>query len=214
MKWLIWLMLGVCLQGVIMAKKRSLTRYVEKRDFTVTPEPKGKTAKKAKGPIFVVQKHDATRLHYDVRLEIDGVLTSWAVPKGPSYNPEIKRLAVMTEDHPMDYANFEGVIPEGQYGAGPVMVWDTGTYRNIKEHDGKLLSMSECLEKGQVEVVLEGFKLHGGFALIRTQYQDKDNQWLMIKMNDEFASRKKNPVSTKNKSVLTDRTLAQIKKEG
>ncbi len=199
-----------------MTKKRTLETYQEKRNFKVTPEPKGKVTKEKKAPIFVIQKHAATSLHYDVRLEIDGVLVSWAVPKGPSLNPTVKHLAVMTEDHPMEYANFEGVIPEGEYGGGPVMVWDTGTYRNIKEKDGKLVPMSTCLKNGQVEVFLEGTKLQGAFALIKTHFGDdrKNNQWLMVKIKDEYASAKKNPVNTQNKSVLTGRTMAQIKKAG
>lgn len=203
-----------CVWGDSLAKKRNLERYQEKRDFKTTPEPQGNILKKKNEPIFVIQKHDATSLHYDVRLEIDGVLVSWAVPKGPSLNPRVKLLAVMTEDHPMDYANFEGVIPKGQYGAGPVMVWDTGTYRNIKEHNGKLVPMNKCLENGQVEVFLEGIKLQGAFALIKTHYGGKENQWLMVKIKDAFASARKKPVNTKNKSVLTDRTMAQIKKAG
>lgn len=214
MWYVLLLLLGVIGEIEAMAKKRTLTTYQEKRDFKTTPEPKGKVAKKTKAPIFVIQKHDASHLHYDVRLEIDGVLVSWAVPKGPSLNPAIKHLAVMTEDHPMDYANFEGVIPEGQYGAGPVMVWDTGTYKNIKDKNGKLVPMSDCLKNGQVEVFLEGTKLQGGFALIKTHYGDKENQWLLMKMKDEFASSRKNPVNTQKKSVLSGRTLTQIKKVG
>ncbi|MGE0010298.1 MAG: DNA polymerase ligase N-terminal domain-containing protein [Candidatus Babeliales bacterium] len=201
-------------EGAVMAKKRSLREYHKKRDFAVSPEPKGKVTSKRKSPIFVIQKHDATSLHYDVRLEIDGVLVSWAVPKGPSLNPAIKHLAVMTEDHPMDYADFEGVIPKGEYGAGPVMVWDTGTYTNIKTKNGKLVPMHECLKQGHIEVFLEGSKINGAFSLVRTHYQDNPKNWLLIKMKDEFSSAKKNPVNTQNKSVLTGRSMAQIKKAG
>jgi DNA ligase D-like protein (predicted 3'-phosphoesterase) len=208
----------VLLVGEIEAmpsKKRSLTQYQEKRDFGVTPEPKGKKkAKKTKEPIFVIQKHDATSLHYDIRLEVDGVLVSWAVPKGPSLNPTVKHLAIMTEDHPMEYADFEGVIPEGEYGAGPVMVWDVGTYKNVKEKNGKQVPMSTCLKEGHVKVFLEGEKIKGSFAFIKTHYQDKENQWLLVKEKDEYASKKKNPVRSQQKSVLTGRTMAQIKKEG
>lgn len=198
----------------IMAKKYSLTEYRKKRQFTITPEPKGKKIKPKKKRIFVIQKHDAHSLHYDVRLEIDGVLVSWAVPKGPSLNPSIKHLAVMTEDHPMAYAGFEGVIPEGQYGAGPVMVWDFGTYRNLREKNGKPLAMSKCVDEGMIEVFLEGKKLQGAFALIKTHYQGRKDQWILVKMKDEYANRKKNPVSSQKNSALTGRTMAQIRKAG
>ena len=198
-----------------MPRKPSLSNYQEKRDFAITPEPKGKkVSKKSKNPIFVIHKHDATSLHYDIRLEIDGVLVFWAVPKGPSLNPTVKHLAVMTEDHPMEYADFEGVIPEGEYGAGPVMVWDTGIYANIREKNGKLIPMSTCLKDGHVKVFFDGKKIKGGFAFIKTQYQGKDNQWLLVKENDEYASKRKNPVNSQKKSALTGRTMAQIKKEG
>lgn len=192
---------------------RSLEEYSEKRDFSKTTEPKPvKKKKNSKNPIFVIQKHDASKLHYDLRLEIDGVLVSWAVPKGPSLNPADKRLAVMTEDHPMEYGNFEGVIPEGEYGAGPVMVWDNGTYENIKEKNDKIVPMEECLKNGQIEVFLHGHKIEGAYALVRMSGQTKN--WLLIKMDDEFASRKKNPTSTENKSVISGKTMAQIKKSG
>lgn len=189
--------------------KSPLNEYRKKRDFTKTAEPKGGRSKNRK-PIFVVQKHDATRLHYDFRLEVDGVLKSWAVPKGPSLNPKDKRLAVATEDHPMDYARFEGVIPEGEYGAGPVIVWDTGTYENIKMKHGKPVSMPDCLQTGQVEVRLDGEKMKGAYALIRTGYSGKDN-WLLIKMKDAEASARRNPVSAKPRSVLSDRTIAEVR---
>ncbi|MFH0898132.1 MAG: DNA polymerase ligase N-terminal domain-containing protein [bacterium] len=119
-----------------------------------------------KKPIFVIHKHGATRLHYDFRLEIDGVLKSWAVPKGPSTDPAQKRLAVMVDDHEFEYAKFEGVIPKGQYGAGPVMIWDKGTYKNIKGKDGKSVPIKTCISRGQIEIWLEGKKLKGGYALI------------------------------------------------
>lgn len=211
------IIVALCYAGEVQAmpKKRSLSGYQAKRNFKVSPEPKGKQPrKKTKAPIFVVQKHDARNLHYDLRLEIDGVLVSWAVPKGLSLNPSEKRLAIMTEDHPLEYATFEGVIPEGQYGAGPVMVWDTGTYKNIKEKAGKLVPMDECLKNGQIELFLEGSKLQGGFALVKTRYGTDKDQWLLIKMKDEFASGRKNPINNQKKSVLTGRTMHQIKKAG
>ncbi len=198
-----------------MPRKRSLTTYQQKRDFKKSPEPKGKkSSKPTKQDIFVIQKHQATSLHYDLRLEINGVLVSWAVPKGPSLNPGEKRLAIMTEDHPKEYATFEGVIPKGQYGAGPVMIWDHGTYTNIKEKNGTLVPMAKCLENGQIEVFLDGTKVKGAFALVRTKFGDSGKQWLLIKMKDEYASRRKKPVNTQNKSVVTERTMHQIEKEG
>ncbi|MEX0849034.1 MAG: DNA polymerase ligase N-terminal domain-containing protein [Candidatus Dependentiae bacterium] len=194
-------------------KKNVLKTYKAKRDFTSSPEPIGdalaKKLKKSKKPIFVIQKHDASHLHYDFRLEIEGVLVSWAIPKGPSPDPRVKRLAIQTEDHPLDYAYFEGIIPEG-YGAGEVMVWDLGTYENIKD-----ISMAKSLKEGRIEVFLEGQKLQGGYALIRTKYgkDDSKKNWLFIKMKDDYADARKNPVSTKDYSVLTGRTLKQIKND-
>src|SRR3984957_8556245 len=135
----------------------SLSKYKKKRNFSVSPEPTAIIKKKSDALSFVVQRHKATRLHYDFRLEMNGVLKSWAVPKGPSTNPQDKRLAIETEDHPMDYATFEGVIPEDEYGAGPVIVWDTGTFTNLKENGYK---------NGHIEVTLDGTKLHGNYALI------------------------------------------------
>ena len=196
-----------------MADKK-LKDYEKKRDFKKTGEPKGGGKKKSDGTIFVIQKHDASRLHYDVRLEVDGVLKSWAVPKGPSTDPSEKRLAVPTEDHPMEYADFEGVIPEDQYGGGTVMVWDTGPYRNLKaekEGDSKK-TMEESYDEGRVEVWLEGEKLKGGYAFIRTGKGD-DSRWLMIKMRDDEADARRKPTSTENKSVKTGRTMKQIEKE-
>ena len=149
-------------------EKDALKKYRLRRDFRRTNEPAGGKKKSGKKPIFVIQKHKASTLHYDFRLEVQGVLRSWAVPKGPSTNPKDKRLAVPTEDHPLEYADFEGVIPEGEYGAGTVLVWDTGTYRNLKKKEGEEVPMEKCLKQGQVEIWLEGRKLKGGYALIRT----------------------------------------------
>lgn len=164
-----------------------------------------------KKPIFVIQKHDATTLHYDFRIEVDGVLKSWAVPKGPSLNPKDKRLAIMTTDHKMSYAKFEGVIPEGEYGAGTVMVWDNGTYKNIKEKDGKIIPIKKCLKDGSVEIFLYGKKIKGGFALVKMKNSDKN--WLLIKMKDEYADARKNILKSEPKSAKTDRTLKEIAKE-
>src|SRR5262245_18762155 len=147
-----------------MPKKDSLKLYREKRDFKETPEPSDRSrSRKRKEPMFVVQKHDATRLHYDFRLEAEGVLKSWAVPKGPSMNPGDKRLAMPTEDHPMAYGDFEGVIPEGNYGAVPVIVWDTGTYENLSD-----APVEQALKSGHLKIILKGQKLQGAFALTRT----------------------------------------------
>lgn len=209
--------LGIFLSGIIMescvmtTKKDSLAAYKQRRNLAQSGEPAGKKERSSKNPIFVIQKHDSRALHYDVRLEIDGVLVSWAVPKGPSLNPAIKRLAVRTDDHPLAYANFEGVIPEGEYGAGTVMVWDKGTFENIKKIDGKPISLEQSLKRGTVEVFLHGEKLEGGFALIRTG-GEKSDKWLLIKMRDQFARARKNPVNTQTKSVKTGRTMFQIKK--
>ncbi|MFO7581223.1 DNA polymerase ligase N-terminal domain-containing protein, partial [Guyparkeria sp.] len=149
---------------------------------------------------------------YDFRLEVDGVLVSWAVPKGPSTDPGERRLAVRTEDHPLDYATFEGVIPEGQYGAGAVIVWDTGTYRNLRANKGpNSLSMPRSIEDGLVEVWLEGEKLKGGYALKRLE--DREADWLLIKMDDEEADARRNPVSTEPESVLSGRSVEHVYRE-
>jgi len=195
-------------------KKNSLDQYASKRDFRKTKEPKGGKKKKGKKRIFVIQKHDASSLHYDFRFEHGGVLKSWAVPKGPSTDPSVKRLAVPTEDHPVEYAGFEGVIPEGEYGAGTVMIWDRGTYENIREKkkdDGA--SMERSLEDGRVEVRLEGEKISGGYALIRTGRGKGDDRWLLIKMKDDEADARRNPVSTEPDSVASGRTLEEIAEE-
>lgn len=162
----------------------------------------------------MIQKHDASSLHYDFRLEVDGVLVSWAVPKGPSTDPREKRLAVQTEDHPLNYAGFEGVIPEGEYGAGTVMIWDKGRYRNLRANKGPhSRSMESSLKEGLIEVSLEGRKLKGGYALKRTG-TGKKPRWLMIKMKDDDADARRNPVSSEKRSARSGRTLAQIAKHG
>ncbi len=205
------LCLGVFLvEGIRMpTKKKSLATYTKKRDFTLTPEPSGKKTKKSKEPIFVMQKHDASHLHYDFRLEIDGVLVSWAIPKGPSTDPEVKHLAVMTEDHPLDYATFEGTIPAGQYGGGTVMVWDIGTYVNLKQEYG--ISMEQAVKNGKIEIELHGKKLQGPYALIRTKLHNDKRNWLFFKMKDNVVQKK--VIKNKEKSVLTNRTMKQIAQE-
>ncbi len=168
----------------------SLTKYKTKRNFEASPEPTGKTKEDSVKLAFVVQRHKATRLHYDFRLEAGGVLKSWAVPKGPSMNPGDKRLAMMVEDHPYDYKDFQGVIPEGNYGAGIVEIWDSGTYSDF-EGNGKKITEKKILEeieKGDVKFRLNGQKLKGEFALVKLRNSTaKDNSWLLIKHKDEFA---------------------------
>lgn len=196
-----------------LAMADKLQKYRDKRDLNVTPEPSGGKARKGKEPVFVIQKHDARALHYDFRLEVDGVLASWAVPKGPSTDPKVRRLAMRTEDHPMDYVDFEGVIPEGNYGAGTVIVWDRGTYRNLMGEKKDALSTAESIDAGHVEVWLNGDKLRGGFTLIRTQKEPRE-QWLLIKMKDTEADARRNPVSTEAESVLSGKTIDQVREEG
>jgi len=192
-----------------MADKDPLKEYREKRDFSRTPESTGGGREPSGKPIFVIQKHDASRLHYDLRLEVDGVLKSWAVPKGPSTDPGTKRLAVPTEDHPLEYADFEGVIPEGEYGAGTVMVWDIGPYSNIRAGEDEPVSMEDSLKEGKVVVWLEGSKLKGGYVLIRTG-RGSGSRWLFFKKKDEKADARRNPVSTEPDSVLTGRSIQQV----
>lgn len=186
-----------------------LSRYRHKRDFDKTREPRGGGESSGKRR-FVIQKHDASRLHYDFRLECGGVLMSWAVPKGLSTDPRDKRLAIQTEDHPLGYIDFEGVIPAGEYGAGTVLVWDTGSYRNLRARKGpNSRSMEHSVEDGLIEVWLEGEKLRGGYALKRIEQGDKP-RWLIIKMDDEQADARRKPTSTEPDSVLSGRDLDQI----
>jgi len=199
------------------ATNSSLRPYRSRRNFAKTSEPRGtknKTITRKKAPLFVIQKHAARQLHYDLRLEIDGTLVSWAIPKGPSLNPRMRRLAVRTENHPLDYAKFEGTIPEGEYGAGTVMVWDIGTYKNASEHNGRAISEQNALKNGEIKFILKGKKLVGKFVLIRTDYGKKTGEeWLLIKMKDDYASARRDPVKSQQKSVLTDRTMTQIKRD-
>jgi DNA ligase D-like protein (predicted 3'-phosphoesterase) len=176
--------------GFILMSYDALRTYKKKRDFTISPEPQGSSMPSSKHPIFVIQKHNASHLHYDFRLEMNGVLKSWAVPKGPSTDPEDKRLAIETEDHPMEYATFEGTIPEGQYGAGTVVIWDSGTFNNIKEEKGELIPLTECYKNGHIEINLKGKKLKGAYALVRTK-SDDNKKWLLIKMNKDVTQLKK-----------------------
>lgn len=186
------------------------SEYERRRDFAHTPEPRGsRRGGRRSGPRFVVQKHDATSLHYDFRLEVGDVLKSWAVPKGPSTDPREKRLAMPTEDHPLGYVDFEGLIPDEQYGAGPVIVWDTGTYRNLTEHDGAEQPAGEALENGHLKVWLEGEKLTGGYALTRTGGGGRP-RWLLVKLRDDGADARRNPVSSEPESVRSGRTIEDV----
>ncbi|WP_404984874.1 DNA polymerase ligase N-terminal domain-containing protein [Chryseobacterium sp. M5] len=169
----------------------ALKDYNNKRKFDETTEPKGKTKKSKDQLIFVIQRHAASRLHYDFRLEMEGVLKSWAIPKGPSLNPEDKRLAMMVEDHPYDYKDFEGNIPEGNYGAGQVEIWDSGTYEPLDE-TSKLSDEKELLKElkaGSLKFILHGKKLKGEFALVKMKNAE-NNAWLLIKHKDKFAEEK------------------------
>lgn len=194
-----------------MSETDRLQTYREKRDFERTPEPGGDVRPGGSAPMFVIQKHAASTLHYDFRLEADGVLVSWAVPKGPSLNPSDKRLAVPTEDHPMAYADFEGTIPKGEYGGGTVIVWDTGTYQ-LLPRDDEADTFAAAYERDRIAVRLDGKKLVGGFALIRTGKGDKA-RWLLIKMDDEHADPGRDPVRDEPQSVLTGRTIEDIEAE-
>lgn len=189
----------------------ALDKYIEKRDASKTPEPFGGKSQSKEQLRFVIQKHAASHLHYDFRLEMEGVLKSWAVPKGPSTDPDIKRLAMMVEDHPYDYRTFEGIIPQGEYGGGTVIVWDEGTYEPLekegktkKEWDKQLLGQ---LHSGKVKFLLKGKKLKGEFALIKAHGRG-ENGWLLMKLDDKYAS--KEDITKKDKSVLSRKTLEQV----
>ena len=197
-----------------MAKHGQLKAYRKKRDFGRTDEPRGTKGRQSAGRlIFVVQKHKATQLHYDFRIQVGRVLKSWAVPRGPSMNPKEKRLAVPTEDHPREYAKFEGTIPKGQYGGGTVMVWDIGRYTNLKKRHGRTVSMRRAVKDGQVEIKLRGKKLTGAYALIRTSTEGRRERWLLIKMKDEAANARRNPVRTEPNSALTNRSMSEISRD-
>jgi bifunctional non-homologous end joining protein LigD len=190
----------------------SLKKYREKRDFSISPEPGGepadKTTKTKPERIFVVQKHRATQLHYDFRLEHNGVLLSWAVPKGPSLDPSVKRLAMQVEDHPLEYANFEGTIPKGEYGGGTVMVWDTGTW------SPEQTDVDTALKKGDLKFTLHGKKLRGSWVLVRTHGFGRSDKptWLLIKHRDKYAS-DVDITEAKPRSAISGRLLADIARQ-
>jgi DNA ligase D-like protein (predicted 3'-phosphoesterase) len=186
--------------------------YHARRDFSRTPEPAGKRKPSGERPGFVIQEHKASTHHFDFRLEVDGALRSWAVPKGPSTDPREKRLALPVEDHPLDYADFEGVIPQDQYGGGAVIVWDRGTYENITEKDGEPQPVGKALEHGHLLIRLRGEKLEGGYALHRTG-KGRDERWLLIKMRDDQADARRRPTSTQPESVVSGRTVGEVEQE-
>jgi DNA ligase D-like protein (predicted 3'-phosphoesterase) len=194
--------------------EEALGEYRRKRDFRKTREPAGGRSQAGPETIFVVQKHAASRLHYDFRLEVEGVLKSWAVPKGPSTDPREKRLAVAVEDHPIEYAGFEGVIPEGEYGGGTVLVWDTGTYQNITEQGGGVVPAAEAIEGGHLRVQLMGRKLKGGYALTRVAREAGGRErWILVKMRDQQAEEGREVVRERPESALTGRTIEQVARE-
>ena len=191
--------------------RQLLKKYNEKRDFGITAEPRGKAERRSTHHLrFVIQLHEATRTHYDLRLEWHGVMKSWAVTKGPSYDPADKRLAVRTEDHPMDYNEFEGVIPDKQYGAGPVMIWDEGVWTPEDDPD-------KMEKKGHITFTLDGVRMRGQWHLVRMHTPDKRENWLLIKSRDDFAltkSKNEGWLPRETTSVVTGRTMAEIRQAG
>ena len=190
-----------------------LKKYRAMRDFGDTPEPSGGKPKKTKLPMFVIQKHQASHLHYDFRLEMEGVLKSWAVPKGPSYDPTVKRLAMMTEDHPYDYAGFEGVIPEGNYGAGNVIIWDEGGWEFIEPGDDPVAA----LKSGKLTFRMYGKKMFGEWALVKIggrsskkSSSDKGNEWLLLKHRDAFANEDVDVTRVAPRSVVSNKLVEEI----
>jgi bifunctional non-homologous end joining protein LigD len=190
------------------AKAAPLVEYNAKRDFTRTAEPAGKVPKpRGKTLHFVIQKHAASHLHYDFRLELDGVMKSWAVPKGPSLDPSVRRLAMEVEDHPIAYNTFEGTIPQGEYGGGTVMLWDRGTYE--ADDDGGVASLRRGYEKGELRFVMHGKRIRGGFVLARLRRPGRP-QWLLIKRRDQYADPDRDITTEETTSVATKRTMEQI----
>jgi bifunctional non-homologous end joining protein LigD len=188
-----------------------LKEYRRKRRFGVTPEPRGKVAPRgrpAKPLAFVVQKHRATALHYDFRLEWKGVMLSWAVPRGPSYDPTVKRLAMQVEDHPMEYNEFEGIIPAGEYGGGTVMIWDRGTWTPQSS------DVDAALSRGELKFSLDGGKLRGSWVLVRTRPRQAESKsaWLLLKHRDEWAS-KEDIAELAPRSIVSDRLLIEIARD-
>jgi bifunctional non-homologous end joining protein LigD len=188
-----------------------LSEYRRKRDFTRTAEPRGGKVRSKQKLAFVIQKHSASHLHYDLRLELDGVMKSWAVPKGPSLDPSVKRLAMEVEDHPIEYNTFEGTIPQGEYGGGTVMLWDRGTYSYGGSDPDPLSGLRNGYRKGDFKFILEGKRLRGSWVLVRTRRDPRGRaQWLLIKHRDEFASPDSDVTADHMTSVATGRTMEEI----
>jgi bifunctional non-homologous end joining protein LigD len=198
--------------GTAQAGGTRLAEYRQKRDFTRTAEPRGGRRKAASKLAYVIQKHAASHLHFDLRLELDGVMKSWAVPKGPSLDPAVKRLAMEVEDHPIEYNKFEGTIPQGEYGGGTVMLWDRGTYTYGGSDDvDPLAALRQGYAKGDFKIELRGKRLHGSWVLVRTRRGDpKRAQWLLIKHRDEAAEPGSDVVEEYQTSVATGRTMDEI----
>jgi bifunctional non-homologous end joining protein LigD len=191
--------------------KDTLDVYNAKRDFTKTAEPAGRAKKTAKDLRFVIQKHAASHLHFDFRLELDGVMKSWAVPKGPSYDPAHKRLAMQVEDHPIEYNEFEGTIPKGQYGGGTVMIWDRGTYE-AESGDG-VEAVREGYKRGDLKITMHGERMQGSWVLVRTRRDPRGRaQWLLIKHRDHLAMAGADIVAAMQTSVVSGRTMEEIAK--
>jgi bifunctional non-homologous end joining protein LigD len=192
------------------SKSKPLAEYKRKRDFTKTAEPEGKATRRrsTRGLRFVIQKHAASHLHFDFRLELDGVMKSWAVPKGPSYDPSVRRLAMEVEDHPIEYNTFEGTIPKGEYGGGTVMLWDRGTYE--PEGGGGADALREGYERGDLKIVMHGKRMKGGWVLVRMRREAGRAQWLLIKHRDELADPDYDVVEEAVTSVASGRTMEEI----
>ncbi len=203
-------MTGTATRKSRASRAGSLKEYQRKRDFSRTAEPRG-AAKKSRGPAlrYVIQKHAASHLHFDLRLELDGVMKSWAVPKGPSLDPSVKRLAMQVEDHPIDYNSFEGTIPQGEYGGGTVMLWDTGTYTASTATDDPEAVLRAGYRKGDFKFRLRGKRLKGDFVLVRMRRGGRP-QWLLIKHRDRYASERTDVVERYQRSVVSRRTMAGI----
>ncbi|MFG2133658.1 DNA polymerase ligase N-terminal domain-containing protein [Streptomyces sp. NPDC048751] len=200
-----------------MGERERLREYHGKRDFTRTAEPEGRTARPGEAPRFVVQIHDASTLHFDFRLQVEDVLKSWSIPKGPSQDPKDKRLAVPTEDHPLEYEEFEGVIPRGEYGGGTVIVWDVGTYEPLShDREGRPVDFEESLRRGHATFRLHGSKLHGEYALTRFRGgDDGEEAWLLVKAGrgDRPGQGHRTPDPRRARSARTGRTLGQVAAE-
>jgi bifunctional non-homologous end joining protein LigD len=192
------------------SSERQLDEYRRKRDFNKTAEPKGGRGRERKKLQFVIQKHAASHLHYDLRLELDGVMKSWAVPKGLSLDPSVKRLAMQVEDHPIDYNSFEGTIPKGEYGGGTVMLWDRGSYEYGGTDPDPIEGLRRGYQKGDFKFVLNGRRLKGSWALVRMRRGQGKPQWLLIKHRDEYALPGSDVAADYQTSVATGRTMEEI----